>query len=133
MTRLLRFDGVVRHDPAVAVWFDSRQTELGALAAQWWAPMRACGDDVREVLHDGMPTACVEDAGFAYVNAFTAHTNVGFFYGSSLDDPAALLEGTGKNGRHVKLRPGRPVDAAALAALIEAAYRDIRERLADDD
>jgi hypothetical protein len=133
MTRLLRFDGVVRRDPAVDAWFDARQTELGALAREWYVPLRACGDDVREVLHDGMPTACVEDAGFAYVNAFTAHVNVGFFYGAHLDDPAGLLEGTGKNGRHVKVRPGRPVDADALAALIEAAYRDIRERLADDD
>ncbi len=132
MTRLLRFDGVVRHAPDVDAWFAARPTELGALAARWYAPMRACGDDVNEVLHDGMPTACVEDAGFAYVNAFTAHVNVGFFYGTSLEDPAGLLEGTGRNGRHVKLRPGRPVDAGALAALIEAAYRDILVRLADD-
>jgi hypothetical protein len=133
MTRLLRFDGVVPHDPGIAAWFEARRTELGAIAERWWAPIRACGDDVREVLHDGMPTACVEDAGFAYVNAFTAHVNVGFFYGAGLDDPAGLLEGTGKNGRHVKLRPGRAVDEAALAALIDAAYRDIVFRLAHDE
>ena len=91
--------------------------------------MRGCGADVRELLHDGHPTACVEDAAFGYVNAFRSHVNVGFFHGAVLDDPAGLLEGTGKRMRHVKLRFGQAVNAAALSALVAAAYRDIRLRL----
>jgi hypothetical protein len=75
------------------------------------------------------PTACVDDAAFGYVNAFKDHINVGFFFGALLKDPARLLEGTGKRGRHVKLRPGREVDSAALAQLVDAAYVDIRARL----
>jgi hypothetical protein len=90
--------------------------------------MRACGDDVRELLHDGHPTACVGDAAFGYVNAFKAHVNVGFFRGAELADPAGLLEGSGKFMRHVKLIPGRDIDAAALAALIESAYADMHRR-----
>jgi len=80
-------------------------------------------------MHDGCPTACVGDAAFGYVNAFTSHVNVGFFFGALLNDPGGLLEGTGKRGRHVKLRPGQAVDAAALAGLIETAYADIKARL----
>src|SRR5918999_5004637 len=95
---------------------------LGAIAWRWFEVMRDCGDDVRELLHDGHPTACVADAAFGYVNAFTAHVNVGFFLGAHLADPAGLLEGTGKNMRHVKLRPGIEIDRQALAALIQAAY-----------
>ena len=91
--------------------------------------MRGCGPDVRELLHDGHPTACVEDAAFGYVNGFRAHVNVGFFYGAALDDPAGLLEGTGKRMRHVKLRWGQQVNAAALSELVAAAYRDIGLRL----
>jgi hypothetical protein len=91
--------------------------------------MRGCGSDVRELLHDGHRTACVEDAAFGYVNAFRAHANVGFFFGAELDDPAGLLEGAGKRMRHVKLRRGEDVNAAALTELIAAAYRDIRSRL----
>ena len=64
----------------------------------------------------------MDEAAFGYVNAFTAHVNVGFFLGAHLEDPARLLEGTGKNMRHVKLRPGAAIDREALAALIEAAY-----------
>jgi hypothetical protein len=94
-----------------------------------WARSRGTGDDVREVLHDGHPTACIDDAGFAYVNAFTAHVNVGFFRGAELPDPAGLLEGTGKYMRHVKLRPGHDMDAKALVELIESAHTDMKRRL----
>ena len=127
MRRLLRFPGGVRRDPAIEVWMDEHSGELGAIARRWFEVMRGCGDDVRELLHDGHPTACVGDAAFGYVNAFRAHVNVGFFRGAELADPAGLLEGAGRFMRHVKLGPGRDVDAKALAKLIETAYADIRE------
>jgi hypothetical protein len=130
MTRLLRFPTAIARDPAVDAWFERRGPGLGALARTWFLRMRACGADVRELLHDGHPTACVGDAAFGYTNAFTAHVNVGFFQGATLPDPEGLLEGGGKTMRHVKLRPGVPVETAALEALITAAYRDIRGRLA---
>lgn len=103
--------------------------ELGTIAQYWFEVMRNCGDDVRELLHDGQPTACVADAAFAYVDAFKAHVNVGFFGGAELDDPNGLLEGTGKFMRHVKLRPESEVDATALLKLINTAYTDMKERL----
>ena len=103
--------------------------ELGAIAQRWFEVMRDCGDDVRELLHDGHPTACVGDAAFGYVNAFKAHVNVGFFRGAELSDPSNLLEGTGKFMRHVKIRSESQVDATALMKLIETAYADMKRRL----
>ena len=91
--------------------------------------MRDCGSDVRELMHDGCPTVCVEDAPFAYTSVFKAHVNVGFFHGASLPDPARLLEGDGKHMRHVKLKPGLTTDASALDALVAVAYLDIKARL----
>jgi hypothetical protein len=125
----LTFTGAVKRDSAIDDWLERQPGELGSIARTWFAVMRQCGADVLELIHDGAPTACVEDAPFAYVNAFTSHVNVGFFHGAALADPAGLLEGTGKRMRHVKLRPGQPVDAPALEALIDAAHRDIVERL----
>jgi hypothetical protein len=90
--------------------------------------MRQCGDDVRELLHDGPPTACVDDAAFGYVNAFTKHVTVGFFLGAHLADSTRLLEGSGKNMRHVKLRPGTEIDGEALAALIQAAHARVKSQ-----
>lgn len=129
MSDLLLFPSAVARDPRIDAWFCAPDRELRRLAQPWFEEMRGRGPDVRELLHDGYPTACVGDAPFGYVGAFSAHANVGFFYGAALDDPAGLLEGAGKRMRHVKLRWGRPVDAAALSALIAAAYRDIRVRL----
>jgi len=106
--------------------------ELGLLAQRWFEVMRASGDDVRELLHDGHPTACVGDAAFGYVNAFKAHVNVGFFRGAEIADPDGLLEGTGRFMRHVKLRPERDVNATALMKLIETAYTDMKTRLKAD-
>ena len=129
MSQLLRFFGSVERDPAIEDWMQAHPGELGAIARRWFQVIRDCGADVREVLHDGHPTACIADAAFAYVNAFTAHVNVGFFRGAEIADPNGLLEGTGKFMRHVKLRPGSNVDATALQRLIETAYSDMKERL----
>jgi hypothetical protein len=146
MSQLFRLFGAARRDPDVEAWLagpvrlgreiDALIPEpadgLRALARTWFDEMRACGPDVREVMHDGCPTACVEDAAFGYVNVFKAHVGVGFFNGADLADPAGLLEGSGKRMRHVKLRLGEPVDAPALTALIAASYRDIRARVASE-
>jgi len=128
MNQLLRFPTSVRRDPEIDAWFGARPEELGSLARRWFEVMRACGDDVRELLHDWHPTACVGDAAFGYVNAFTSHVNVGFFRGTELEDPTDMLEGSGKFMRHVKLRPGVGVDDDALTRLIIEAYTDIKRR-----
>ena len=129
MEKLFRFPTAVRQDAGVAAWMDAHAGELGDIARRWFDEMRACDDDVRELLHDGHPTACASDAAFGYVNAFTSHVNVGFFKGAELPDPAGLLQGTGRTMRHVQLRPGEPVDENALRALIAAAWTDMSARL----
>ena len=129
MDNILRFPTAVKHDPAIDAWLRAQRGDMRPLVEAWFARLRECGDDVRELMHDGAPTACVGDAAFGYVNAYKDHVNVGFFFGALLKDPARLLEGTGKRGRHVKLWPSREVDSAALAQLVDTAYVDIRARL----
>ena len=129
MNGLFRFSAAVRHDASIDSWLNEQTPGLGAIARTWFQRMRECGRDVRELMHDGCPTACVEDAAFAYVAVFRAHANVGFFRGAELEDPAGLLEGTGKRMRHVKVKPGVGPDSAALAALITKAYEDMKVRL----
>ncbi|USQ96409.1 DUF1801 domain-containing protein [Caulobacter sp. RL271] len=128
MSKLFRFSSAVPRHPDVEAWFSGAEP-LRQLAEAWFQRLRASGPDVRELLHDGHPTACVEEAAFAYVDAFAAHASIGFYEGASLPDPAGLLEGGGKRMRHVKLRWGQPIDEAALAALIAAAHGDMRRRV----
>jgi hypothetical protein len=131
---VLWFDGAVERDPAIDAWLSQQTPELGAIARKWFARMRECGDDVRELLHDGHPTACVGDTAFGYVDVFKAHVNVGFFLGADLPDPAGLLEGSGRRMRHVKLKPDANVnvDEAALSQLIAAAYTEVKSRMVPD-
>jgi len=129
MSQLMRFPTSVKRDPAIKVWMHKHSNELGAIAQRWFEVMRACGDDVRELLHDGHPTACVDDAAFGYVNVFKAHVNVGFFRGAEIADPHGILQGNGRFMRHVKLRPEHEVDTAALTGLIEIAYTDMKSRV----
>ena len=129
VSQLFRFHSAVKRDPAIEVWLHEHSGELGVIAQDWFEVMRACGDDVRELLHDGQPTACVGDAAFAYVDAFRVHVNVGFFRGAEIADPDGLLEGTGRFMRHVKLGPDRDIDTAALRTLIQTAYTDMKGRV----
>ena len=129
MDPLMRFPSAVKHDAAIDTWLRSQRADLRPFVESWFSHMRKCGGDVRELMHDGCPTACVDDAAFGYVNAFSDHVNVGFFFGAFLKDPGRLLEGTGKRMRHVKLWPGQDVDAVAVGNLIDVAYTDIRVRL----
>ncbi|MBV9443502.1 MAG: DUF1801 domain-containing protein [Acidobacteriaceae bacterium] len=128
-TELLRFNGAIERDPAIDTWMKQHGGELGAIAHHWFEVMRKCGDEVRELLHDGCPVACLGDAPFGYVNVFTSHVNVGFFHGAALPDPACLLQGSGKFMRHVKLRPESAISATAMSKLVHAAYSDIKARV----
>jgi hypothetical protein len=129
MDDVFRLPGAVRHDPAIDSWFSDILDPHRLSVRPWFERMRKCGPDVREIIHDGCPVACVGDAAFGYVNAFKAHASVGFFRGAALPDPACVLQGTGRRMRHVKLLPGKELDAAALSDLIDAAYSDIRRRI----
>ena len=124
-----RLPGGVRRDAAVDAWLLQRPGELAPIALGWFETLRECGDDVRELLYDGCPVACVGDAPFAYVNAFTSHVNVGFFHGATLPDPAGVLQGSGKFMRHVTLRPDVAANRDAIRTLIAVAYCDIKVRL----
>ena len=127
---MLTFDGAARHAPEIDAWLDLQDATLGAIARTWFDKMRACGDDVTELMHDGAPTVCVGNAPFCYIGVYRGHVNAGFFYGADLPDPAGILEGNGKRMRHVKLKPGAELPAAALDALIDVAYADLKDRLA---
>ena len=126
--QLFEFPTALENDRTVDAWFDAGPRELKVIARHWFDVMRRQGEDIRELLHDHHPTACVGEVAFAYVNVFTQHVNVGFFQGTELPDPNGLLKGTGKFMRHVKLRSDVAVDEAALTTLIEQAYTNIKHR-----
>ncbi len=129
MNDLMLFPLAVTRDPSIDAWFADTSNPLKLVAQPWYTRIRGCGDDVCELMHDFCPTACVGQAAFAYVNAFSKHANIGFYQGAFLPDPSGLLQGRGKRMRHVKLHWGQHVDNVAVTALIMAAYNDMHARL----
>ncbi len=129
MTKLLQYTGkdiqAIDFDP----WLEQKPETLRPIATKWFNAIKNCGLDVEDIFHDGYPIGCVEEAPFAYVNVFTSHVNVGFFYGAELPDDSGLLEGTGKRMRHIKLRPDSELSDEDISQLIKLAYEDIKRRL----
>jgi hypothetical protein len=70
----------------------------------------------------GIPAFEAKDP-FCFYMVGKYHVTFGFHYGTSLDDPEKLLEGTGKNLRHVKLRTVEDLEKKGLKELVLAAAR----------
>ena len=70
----------------------------------------------------GIPTFEAKDP-FCFYMVGKKHVTFGFHYGTSLKDPEGLLEGTGKNIRHVKLRTVEDLQRKGLKGLMQAAAR----------
>ncbi len=58
---------------------------------------------------------------FCYIAPFKQRVNLGFFYGAHLLDPENLLEGSGKDLRHIKIRSAADLEKPAVRKLIEEA------------
>ena len=129
MEGLLKFTGRDIQPIDFEPWLEGKPEELRPIARKWFEAIKDCGSDVEDIFHDGHPVVCVEEAPFAYINVFTHHVNLGFFYGAELVDEGKLLTGTGKRMRHIKLRPDIQIDEQLILNLIETAYFDIKARL----
>ncbi len=70
----------------------------------------------------GIPTFEAKEP-FCFYMVGKKHVTFGFHYGTSLEDPEGLLEGTGKNLRHVKLRAFEDLEKKGLKELVLAAAR----------
>ena len=66
---------------------------------------------------------------FCYIGVFKKHVNLGFYYGAELPDPRGLLEGTGKNLRHIKVKNSEEVDQPALRDILQASLDERIEAL----
>jgi hypothetical protein len=61
---------------------------------------------------------------FGWIMTAKSHVNMGFNYGSSLQDPSNLLEGTGKNMRHIKIKNLSDLYNKAVDELVKAALSE---------
>ncbi len=62
---------------------------------------------------------------FCYLAPFKKHLNLGFLYGADLPDPEGLLEGAGKELRHIKIRDAEQLESPAVRLLVELASQHL--------
>ena len=103
---------------AIDAYVRKRNPNLKLVADAVRALVRKAAPQSRENINPwGIPT--FESNGpFCYLMIGKNHITFGFPRGASLQDSAKLLEGTGKNLRHVKLREVSDVHDANLRQLI---------------
>jgi hypothetical protein len=66
---------------------------------------------------------------YAYIAPQKNHVNLGFYHGAALSDPGGMLEGTGKNLRHTKIRSVATAEDARIIALVAESITEIRQSL----
>jgi hypothetical protein len=86
---------------------------------------------VRGIIHENVPGVREEfkwsrpvfgkEKDFAYLKAAKAYVTLGFTNFKKLDDPDNLLEGTGKDMRHIKLKTADSIDRDLLRKWMVAA------------
>jgi len=105
--------------------------------------VKEIADELRRAVREAVPEAkeAVNPWGipvwdyygpFCLMMLSKAHASLGFTRGTSLPDAAALLEGTGKNMRHVKLKnAAKARDANIRELIVEAAALNRKEPMTE--
>lgn len=110
-------------NPDMDAFVADQEGVLGELAGLLVDLVRKTVPSAEERIHHGAPWFRVDGTWLGYVAVHARHVNLGFRYGALLDDPDGLLEGTGKQMRHVKVSDPDDVPVDALAGLIERAAK----------
>ena len=105
-----------------ASWVSPLPDHQGKLAARLRELIFAVIPDATEAIKWSRPCYGTKSGGLiCYLHATKNHVNLGFENGADLPDPDQLLEGTGKNMRHIKFRLDQDIDESAVTAILRQA------------
>lgn len=101
--------------------------------AKLGSPQREVVEGLRRIVKEAAPAATesikwrmpwFEQNGLlCYIDSAKGHVRFGFYRGAELPDPEGLLEGTGKTGRHIKVRDLKDILRGPLTSLVKEAVR----------
>lgn len=69
---------------------------------------------------------------FCHVAVYTKHVNIGFDWGTALDDPERLLKGTGNRIRHITVTDYNAFPETYVKKMLEQAHEIAMENLGDN-
>jgi hypothetical protein len=114
----------VAADPRVDAWIRGQPRGVQAICRSARDLLGEGLAGAREDIKWGYPT-WVGNGNVAAiaVDAGTDYVRLQFFRGVRLADPGGLLEGTGKEMRHVKVRQAKDLRTPQVKALVRSAWR----------
>ncbi len=102
-------------------WFESLPREQAPVLRALRKLVLASGKDISEEMKWGRPCYSAAKGLYCYLHVTKKHATLGFHKGGSLKDPKNLLEGTGKDMRHIKVATMDDIDAPAFRSLLKQA------------
>jgi hypothetical protein len=103
-------------------WFDAAPPDQREVLTTLRRVILKTGPGIMESIKWSRPCYAAAHGLFCYLHRSRNHVTLGFHRGTSLDDPRALLEGTGKDMRHIKFTPGDDLQLAPIRKLLAQAY-----------
>lgn len=67
--------------------------------------------------------------GHTYIIPHKSWVNLGFYFGANLNDKTNILEGSGKNMRHIKIHSLKEINSKEIKELITLAVEERRNQL----
>jgi hypothetical protein len=116
---------LAKYTPAMETQLRAARHRLRALFPQGY---ELVFDNYNALVFGISPTERVPDS-FISIAGYPKWVTLFFRHGASLDDPAGMLEGTGKQVRGTRLKQPQDIDTPEVAALIAQACRPIAARL----
>jgi hypothetical protein len=107
----------------IDAYLEAKDTELGQVAQTLRRLVKKLVPGTTESVNAWKIPTFESNGPMCFFMVGKNHVTFGFLRGTSLPDPAKLLEGTGKNLRHVKLRTTEDLRKPALKKLVQAAAR----------
>lgn len=107
--------------PEADAWFIAAPASQQATLTALRRLVISLESGIAEEIKWGRPCYSTNRGLFCYMQSTKNHAALGFQQGASLNDPEGILEGTGKDMRHVKFKDGAKFNEAVVAALLEQA------------
>lgn len=110
----------MRKNSGVDKYIERATAETGALLSELRGIILKAVPDTEENIKWGMPVYSIKK-NFCFLHSSKKHVTLGFYGGSKLTDKDGLLEGTGKQMRHIKVRNKKDIRKQQFTRWIKAA------------
>lgn len=105
----------------IDAWFIAAPASQQATFTALRKLVKWLGPGIVEEIEWGRPCYSTSRGLFCYMQSTKSHATLGFQQGALLKDREGILEGTGKDMRHVKFKDDAKLNKGAVAALLKQA------------